>query len=209
MHFLKIEKKNYVLIHNNNHHCDFHKTYAKIINFLYIKHLTKRFRKYIKYCKKCMKNQIMKHVSYEKLKFINIMILFFHIIIIDFIVNMSKILDEMNAIFFTIDKFCKRINFVAKKITWNVFEWIVSWLIMLQKKTKNYHKLLYWIEILNLSQFFENSRSIIWNVFFCSLSPIIFKLTNSQKKRTKLWKLFCDIFWWKKILSIFRNFFFI
>ena len=115
--FWKLKKRIYALIHNDNHHCDFHKTYVKIINFLYIKHLTKRFCKYIKYCKKCMKNQIMKHVSYEKLKFINIMILFFHIIIIDFIISMSKILNEMNAIFFTIDKFFKRINFVAEKIT--------------------------------------------------------------------------------------------
>ena len=64
-----------------------------------------------------MKNQIMRHASYEKLKFINIMTLFFHIIIIDFIVSMPKTSDEMNAIFFTIDKFFKRISFVAKKIT--------------------------------------------------------------------------------------------
>ena len=132
--FWKLKKRIYALIHDNNHHCDFHKTYVRIVDFLYIRHLTKRFRRYIKYCKKCMKNQIMRHVSYEKLKFINIMILFFHIIIIDFIISMSKISNEMNAIFFTIDKFFKRINLIAEKITWNAFKWVTSWLIMLQKE---------------------------------------------------------------------------
>ena len=131
----RLEKRIYALIHDSNHHCDFHKTYVRIADFLYIKHLTKRFRRYIKYCKKCMKDQIMRHASYEELKFINIMILFFHIIIIDFIVSMPKISDEMNAILFTIDKFFKRINLIAEKITWNASEWITSWLIMLQRKS--------------------------------------------------------------------------
>ena len=204
--FWKLEKEIYVLIHDNNHHCDFHRAYARIADFLYIRHLAKRFRKYIKYCKKCMKNQIMRHAPYEKLKFINTMILLFHIIIIDFIVSMSEISDEMNAIFSTIDKFFKRINLVAEKITWNVFEWITSWLVMLQKKNWN----LFRIIISNRNFKFV---AIFWKFIFNHLRIVFFfttayhSQTDEQSKKTnQIVKIALRYFFMKKNITDFSKF---
>ena len=73
----KLEQKVYKFVHDANHHCGFHRTYAKTSKIVYIRHLTKRLRRYIRHCKQCLKKQIMRHVFYEKLTFIKIMIFFF------------------------------------------------------------------------------------------------------------------------------------
>ena len=174
--FWRLKKRIYALIHDNNHHCDFHRAYARIADSLYIRHLTKRFRKYIKYCKKCMKNQTMRHASYEKLKFINIMTLLFHIIIIDFIVSMSEISNEMNAILFTIDKFFKRISFVAEKITWSAFKWAAPWLAMLQKENWDLSRTI----ILNRNFKFV---AVFWKFTFNYLRIVFFYHRVSSSNR--------------------------
>ena len=130
-----LEKRIYIMIHDDHHHCGFHKIYAKISRFLYIRHLAKRLRRYIKYCKTCMKKQTIRHAFYEELHFIKILALSFHIITIDFIVNFFKTSNEMNAIFFTTNKFFKRVNLISGMTTWFVSEWAFFWLAMLQKKS--------------------------------------------------------------------------
>ena len=121
--------------HDENHHCDFHRVYVRIFEFLYIRHLVKKFKKYIKHCKKCIENQIVRHVFYDELHSIKSIALFFHIIIIDFILALSEFLNDMNSVFITTNKFFKKINLMSDKITWFASKWTESWLIMLQKKS--------------------------------------------------------------------------
>ena len=204
--FWKLKKRIYALIHDSNHHCGFHKAYVRIIDFLYIRHLTKRFRRYIKYCKKCMKNQIMRHASYEKLKFINIMTLFFHIIIIDFIVSMPKTSDEMNAIFFTIDKFFKRISLVAEKITWNAFEWVASWLVMLQRKNWKLSRII--ISNRNF-KFIAAFWKFIFNhlkIVFLFITAYHFQTDEQSKKTNQIVKIVLRYFFMKKNITDFFKF---
>ena len=131
----RLEKRIYALAHDSNHHCGFHRAYARIAGSLYIRHLAKRLRRYIKYCKKCMEGQTMRHAPYGELKPINTMALPFHTITIDFIVSMPETPDGMDAILSTTDKFSKRISLVAGKTTWSAPEWATPWLAMLQRES--------------------------------------------------------------------------
>ena len=115
--------------HDENHHCNFHRVYVRISEFLYIRHLIKKFKKYIKHCKKCIKNQIVKYVFYDELHSIKSIVLSFHIIIIDFIFALSENSNDMNVVLITIDKFFKKISLLSKKIIWFASNWAESWLI--------------------------------------------------------------------------------
>ena len=120
--------------HDENHHCDFHRVYVRISESLYIKHLIKKLKKYIKHCKKCIENQIVRHVFYDELHSIKSIVLSFHIIIIDFIFALSKFSNDMNSVFITTNKFFKKISLMSDKITWFASKWIELWLIIFQKK---------------------------------------------------------------------------
>ena len=100
-----MKKRIFATTYDENHHCDFHRVYVRISEFLYIKHLIKKFRKYIKHCKKCIENQIVRHVLYDELHSIKSIALFFHIIIVDFILALSEISNNMNSVFITMNKF--------------------------------------------------------------------------------------------------------
>ena len=173
--FWNLKKKIFNMIHDDQHHCDFHRVYAKISSSLYIRHLFKKLRRYIKHCKTCMKKQIIKHASYEKLNFIKILALLFHIITIDFVVCLSRTSNEMNAMLFTTDKFFKRINLIVDMSTWFVSEWAFSWLTMLQKKNWSLSRVI----ISN-----RNSKFVIvfWKIIFNHLNVVLlfFTVYHSQ-----------------------------
>ena len=112
-----MKKRIFATAHDENHHCDFYRVYVRISEFLYIKHLVKKFKKYIKHCRKCFKSQIVKYIFYDELHSIKSIALSFHIIIIDFIFVLSKTSNDMNSVFITTNKFFKRINLMSNKIT--------------------------------------------------------------------------------------------
>jgi hypothetical protein len=81
-----LKKDIYRMTHDDNHHCGFHRVYARIAGSLYIRHMFKRLKRYIQHCRSCLEGQTKRHVSYEELTSIKTTILFFHIVIIDFVV---------------------------------------------------------------------------------------------------------------------------
>ena len=114
-----MKKKMFYLIHDQNHHCEFHWIYVRAVEAVYIKHFATRLRRYIRYCRQCQKEQTTKHVLYEQLVLIKIMILFFHIVIIDFIVALSFFESKMNAVLIITDKYFKRVNMLSKMTIWS------------------------------------------------------------------------------------------
>ncbi len=117
-----MKKDVYKMTHNDNHHCEFHKAYARIAESLYIRHMNKRLRRYIQHCKSCLEEQTKRHSSYDELSSIRTMILSFHTIIIDFVVVLSSTQIEENALFIITDKFIKWISIMSEKDTWNALE---------------------------------------------------------------------------------------
>lgn len=111
-----LKKRIYTLVHDNNHYCKFHRVYVRISNLLYIRHLTKRLRKYIKHCRKCQKDQTVRHVLYKDLKLIRNLILLFYTITLNFIISLLTTSNNLNAVFITIDKFSKKSVYCLTKL---------------------------------------------------------------------------------------------
>ena len=117
-----MEKRIFTVAHDENHHCGFHRAYARISGSLYIRHLAKRLRRYIKHCRKCIENQTVRHAPYDELHPIKSIALPFHTITIDFILALPENPDGMNAVLTTTDKFSKRISLLPGKTTWSAPE---------------------------------------------------------------------------------------
>ena len=131
-----MKKDIFEIVHDQNHHCDFHRIYVKAVEAVYIKHFETRLKRYIRYCKQCQERQTTKHVSYDQLISIKIMTLFFHTVTIDFIVALSFFESKMNAVFITTNKYFKRINMFLKMIIWSTSEWATPWFDSMQKKMR-------------------------------------------------------------------------
>ena len=177
-------KKNvFQLIHDQNHHCEFHRIYVKAIETIYVKHFATRLKRYIRYCKQCLKGQTIKHASYEQLISIKIMTLFFHIITIDFIVSFPSFELKINVVFITIDKYSNRIHTFPKMTTWSASQWTVSWLDFFQKKEWRFFQIIL---------FDRNKKfmTVFWKTTFNHLKIAFLFITayhfqkNDQSKQT-------------------------
>ena len=60
-----IKQKIFRIIHDFNNYNNFHKTYNRLINLIYVRYLTKQLQIYIKHCSKCQLHQIKKHFFYN------------------------------------------------------------------------------------------------------------------------------------------------
>jgi hypothetical protein len=171
------------MTHNDNHHCEFHKAYARIFESLYIRHMIKRLRRYIHHCKSCLERQTKRHSSYDELNSIRTMTLSFHTVIIDFVIVLSMTLIEENAILTITNKFFKRISIITKKNTWNVFEWARAWLNALQRKNWRISRAIIFDRD---SKFLE----AFWNIIFRHMNValhftiVYHSSTDDQSERT-------------------------
>ena len=112
-----MKQKMFRVIHDLNIHDNFHRTYNRITNSIYIRQLIKRLHNYIDYCSKCQLNQIKRHFFYEFLQSIFISSIFFHIININFILILSNINSKkLNNAIIIICKFIKKIITLLDKI---------------------------------------------------------------------------------------------
>ena len=64
---ISLKQKIFQLVHDQTHHDEFHKTYDRIVFFVYIYQLSKRFRTYIAHCSNCQLNQIKRYFIYDEL----------------------------------------------------------------------------------------------------------------------------------------------
>ena len=102
------------LTHNKQYHDDFHWIYNRF-DIVFIKHLMKLFKNYIKYCFIYSINQIIHHKSFDELYFYNIFDIFYHMILMNFITVLFEIIIDFNIIFIMINKFIKKIMFILEK----------------------------------------------------------------------------------------------
>ena len=116
--------KNILSMTHDNDHQDFDRTYKKIIFSWYVRNLTKHFKIYIKHCSQCKINQIKRHKSYESLQSILSSSVSFHILIINFVLTLSKTRTDMNSVMSITCKYIKRIIIVSEVDTWNASQWV-------------------------------------------------------------------------------------
>ena len=109
-------------IHDQKHHDEIQWTFNKFIN-VYIQHVIKHVKIYIKHCSTCNLNKTKRHCSYEELRFFNMSDILFHIISMNFIINMF-ITNEFDTLLIIIDKFSKWILLISEINIFKTFEWI-------------------------------------------------------------------------------------
>ena len=83
--------KIFAFAHDRLKHVDFHKIYDKIVTSFFVRKLFKRLQVYVAYCSQYQLNRIVKHFSYNVFRFIQLSIISFHIVIINFILTLSII----------------------------------------------------------------------------------------------------------------------
>ena len=145
------------MIHDENHD-GFARCYKKISTFYYIWELTRYFREYFKHCSKCQIFQTRRHLSYEFMQFIFILLISFHIITINFIFILSLTADNYNYLILIICKYFKRIFLIFENTKWfagqwskalfhqlNVADWKLSKVIIFDKNRKFFFE--FWIAI--------------------------------------------------------------
>ena len=107
------------LTHNEMRYLDYAYTHKRLIKKLYIFNIITKLYKFIRYCSHCQLNQISRYKLYKFLQSIFSFVKSFHILIIDFILTLSKslpLLNKCDCILSMIDKFSKTIIFIFDKI---------------------------------------------------------------------------------------------
>ena len=110
-----LEKKIFAMTYNNHYHAEFHQVYSCIVVSLYIQNLSQCLKQYIIYCFKCLHYQTARHVSYRALQLIVELSILFHTVITDFILRLSKISADLDAVITIICKFFKKMKFIFSK----------------------------------------------------------------------------------------------
>ena len=111
-------------IHDENH-VEFARCYEKITSFYYIRDLFRYLRNFLKHCFKCQIFQTRRHRFYDSFQFIFTSSIFFHTIIIDFILILlsSFTTKKFDCFMFVSCKYSKRILVISKKIIWTTVQW--------------------------------------------------------------------------------------
>ena len=114
------EQKIFRMTHDENQHSDRHRCYQKIVDTFYVLRLSRKLRLYIEHCSSCQLNQTKRHRSYEELISVFSSSRSFHIIVMNFVVELSNIYD---ALFIVIDKFFRRVLIMREKTIYDVADW--------------------------------------------------------------------------------------
>ena len=117
--FVACEQKIFRMTHDENQHSSRHRCYQRIIDTLYVFKFNRKLRLYIEHCSSCQLNQIKRHRFYEELISIFSSSRSFHIIIMNFVVELSDIYDALLTV---IDKFFRRVLTVRNKTIYDVVE---------------------------------------------------------------------------------------
>ena len=123
--------KNILNIAHENEYFEYARIYDIVIKSWYIHYLTKFLRIYIQHCSKCLTCQIKRHKPYESLQSIDFSSIFFHTIIMNFVLTLSHIkIDDVdrtitssNTMFTITDKFFKRILLIAEQSIFFANDW--------------------------------------------------------------------------------------
>ena len=194
----------------NDSHFEFVRCYEFIFVFYYICELFKYFRNYLKHCFKCLIYQIRRHKSYESLQSIFTSSIFFHTIIIDFILTLSSTLIYLwNCVIICNCKYFKRIILIFDLIIWfatkwkhvllnrlNMTDWNLSKAIIFDRDKKFLSKM--WTIM-----FFRLKVTLLYAVVYHSQIDDLFKRTNQTVKIAFRFLIFTLKHFnrWSKILS--------
>jgi hypothetical protein len=112
--FQIFEKDIFEAAYNRQAHVEFYRIFQRIAEIIYLHNLIKRLRRYILKCPIYKTHQIKRHALYGQLILIILPRIPFHIIVINFIINLLKI-NGLNTILSITNKFIKQILLISNK----------------------------------------------------------------------------------------------
>lgn len=179
--FEEILKDIFRTIHEKSH-LEYHKCYQILFVLFCIKNLIEKLKIYLKHCHEYQINQIKRHKTHEFLQFIDNSKVFFHIIIIDFILTLSRNIQSFDVVISITCKFFKKMTLISNKTTWFVQKWIITLL--------NQLNIMNW----DLSKIIINDRDSkffneFWKTLFIKLKiPLFYNIVyhsqiDDQSKR--------------------------
>ena len=164
------------LVHDNNEHYEFDRFYERFRNY-FVKNASKRLKKYIAHCSKCLINQIRRYKLYEQLNLIIISTIFFDIVTFDFMTSLSKYdKKNCNTLLTFICKFSKKILLIVDRDDWNTQQWVYKMINKFLKSNWNISRI--WISNKNF-KFIEK----FWQIVFKKLE-IKFKMFTFYHSQT-------------------------
>lgn len=105
-----LKKKIFELIHNQQHHSDFHRIYDHISVFLFLCCLARHLKTYITHYLKYQLNQTKHHTSYSALISISTLLILFYTITMNFVLVLSSATLKDYDNFLTVtNKFTKQV----------------------------------------------------------------------------------------------------
>lgn len=105
-----IFKETIEIVHESSH-LNFHKCYKLFFSLYFVWNLIQILKIYIKHCSDCQINQIKQHKFHDVFQSIQTLFVFFHRVIMNFILTLSKTKNEkFNCVMFMTCKFSKKNN---------------------------------------------------------------------------------------------------
>ena len=121
-----MEQKIFDQAHDKRSHGGFRRTYERIVQNYYMRHLTRRLKRYILHYPECQLNQTKRHAPYGSLRPVLTPPRIFHTITIDFVLALPALLSGLNALLTVTCKFSKKVTMVSGKDTWDASQWAVA-----------------------------------------------------------------------------------
>ena len=118
---ISLKSNVFVIVHDQTSHVEFHRCHQRIFETLYFHQFVKRLRLYIRKCHACQLNQIRRHLLYDELMSIITFNISFHIITMNFILNLF-ICRDMNCFLILICKAFKSNKLLLDKNTYFVVD---------------------------------------------------------------------------------------
>ena len=123
-----IEQEIFKLAHDQWSHAGFYWTYEHISEAIYIRHLSRRLKRYIEHCHTCQVFQTKRHWLYEELRLLQNPRIPFHTMTINFILRLPQD-NKFNCAMSVTDKFSKAVTVLPGKESNTAEEWakILLW----------------------------------------------------------------------------------
>ena len=112
----EIEVEVFKLAYNGIRYSGYARTHEKLTSSIYIYNIITKLYKYLRYYPHYQLYQILRYLLYGLLQPIYTPLYLFHIIMINFILTLSKAFIDKNYIISVIDKFSKTLTFIAGEI---------------------------------------------------------------------------------------------
>ena len=116
----KSQKKLLQYAHDEHAHEKIHKTYNLLYKSIFMSKMKRLMIHYVTFCFVCQLSKSSKQFSYEKFQFIEISLKFLTKLSLNFIVALSMISNNNNAIMFVIDHFIKYVKTISSKKTMSI-----------------------------------------------------------------------------------------